>query len=269
MPVIEIEDEGDPRLDEFRLLPDPVLLRERGLFVAEGRLLARRLLASPEWAVRAVLVSDAGRAALSDLLDAAPGTLPVFVAARPVLAAVGGFNFHRGALALGCRRPSRALAGFLPPAGSPALLVALEGLTDADNVGSVFRNASAFGADGVVLSPGCVDPLYRKALRTSMGAALTVPHTVVDDWPAALKTLRDGGLTVVALSPQTDAVPLHRFEVPQRVALVVGAEGPGLGPITRQYADETVTIPMSPGVDSLNVATAAGIALYHLTVTKR
>lgn len=263
MPIVSINDPADPRLDEFRLVPDTALLRTCGLFIAEGRLLVRRLLLSSRYETRAVAVTQVARRALSDALALAPADTPIFVVDQATLESAAGYRFHRGALAVGVRRQPEPLDALLPSPGDPGVLVALDGITDADNMGSIFRNAYALGAVGVLLAAGCVDPLYRKALRTSMGAALEVPFAIASDWAGALAYLRERGFTLVALSPDRHAVPIQEFVAPRRLCLLAGAEGEGLGAISRAAADVAVCIAMAVGVDSLNVATATGIALHR------
>ena len=219
------------------------------------------------FAVRSVLLSAASRDDLADLLDARPA-LAVYVASLDVLRALTGFNLHRGCLALAERPAPEPAAALVARLGGARLVAGLEGVADADNVGGVFRNALAFGAGAVLLSPGCCDPLYRKAIRTSMAASLRVPFARVDPWPGGLDLLRAAGFAIVALTPAPGARDLASFARdparPPRIALVVGAEGAGLGAATLAAADARVRIPMAPGVDSLNLATAMGIGLYQL-----
>jgi tRNA G18 (ribose-2'-O)-methylase SpoU len=188
------------------------------------------------------------------------------VSSTPVLAGVVGFKFHRGCLALS-HRPAGASVGDVT--NGAALLLALEGVTDPDNVGGAFRNAAAFGVDGVLLS-GCCDPLYRKAVRTSMGHVLQMPHARVDDLSSAMDALKSAGFTIVALTPAADATPLDEYAGArgplERIALLAGSEAGGLSAGALAAADRRVRIPMSPGVDSLNLSTAVGIALDRLRV---
>lgn len=262
MPIERISTSGDPRLADYRDVPDGELVRARGLFVAEGRLVVRRVLEDPRFRIRSLLVNDAALRSLDGALDAAT---PVFVCDPSVFPAVTGFNIHRGCLALVERPPDVPLDGLLERDG---ILVMLEGVANADNVGGVFRNAAAFGAAGVVLSPTCCDPLYRKAIRTSMGAALRVPFARSADWPQTIARVRQAGFTVAALTPREPSIPLARFAAsrPPRVALVLGAEGAGLSADTERAADVRVGIPIDTAIDSLNVAVAAGIALYGVTL---
>ena len=212
-------------------MADGELMRARGLFVAEGRLVVQRLLEDERYTVRSVLVNPAARLALGAILSRLEilGRVPsVYVAPAEAFESIVGFKFHRGCLAL-AERPKEPTVEALVERAS--LLVVLEGVTNADNVGGVFRNAAAFGVDAVLLSPTCCDPFYRKAIRTSMGATLRVPFARVSDWPAALSVLRGAGFSLVALTPRQPSTPLDEFVTtrkPGRVALIVGTEGPGL-----------------------------------------
>ena len=267
MPIEPVDDPRDPRLRDFHAVPDPVLLRWRGLFVAESRFVVRELLAHPRLATRALLATPAALDSLGDLLDAATlDTLPVYVAPPPMLKEVTGFRVHRGCLAIG-ERPPPATDADLPALATARLVVVLEQVGNPDNLGSIFRNAAAFGARCVLLSPGCCDPLYRKAIRTSIGATLRMPYGEMPDWPEGLDRLRAHGYTAVALAPDRDADDLQALAAapPSRMALVFGAEGAGLSDEAVACIDRRVRIPIAEGVDSLNVATAAGIALYALS----
>jgi tRNA G18 (ribose-2'-O)-methylase SpoU len=258
--IVHVASVADPRLDDYRNVPDPELLRNRGVFVAEGRNVVRRLLTDSRYSTRSILLTPAGEASLRDLLPRFD-SIPVFVVEQEAMNAIAGFNIHRGCLAIGER-------GTLPRWDSltrnAQLIVVMEHVSNADNVGAMFRNAAAFGVDAVLLGPSCTDPLYRKAIRTSMGAALQMPFAVMDDWPADLQRLKAQGLRIVALTPRPGAEPMRNIERPDRVALLVGHEGDGLSEDALRAADRRVRIPMAPVVDSLNVATAAAIALYAL-----
>lgn len=254
----------DPRVDDYRAIPDPELLRTRGLFVAEGRLVTARLIRSARFRTRSVLVNDAALQSLGASFDLDALDCPVYVTDSAALSAIGGFNFHRGCLALG-ERPSPT-SGVGPEVGPDTrgrtVMVVLEGVAQADNVGSVFRNAEAFGAAAVRLDANCCDPLYRKALRTSIGAALHVPFARIDT--ADLQTLQTQGCRLLALTPAADATPIDAIDLSGSIALLVGAEGAGLSAAWLALADTRVRIPMAPGADSLNLATATGIALHRL-----
>ncbi len=267
MPIEAVDDPLDPRLHDFRAVPDPVLFRQRGLFVAESRFVVRELLVHPRLITRSLLATPAALASVRDLLDDPTlDTLPVYVAPSSLLKQVTGFHVHRGCLAIG-ERPPAATDADLPVLGTARLVVVLEQVGNPDNVGSIFRNAAAFGARSVLLSPRCCDPLYRKAIRTSIGATLRIPYGEIPDWPAGLHRLQAHGYTTVALTPDGDADDLQALATapPPRVALVLGAEGAGLSDEAAACMDRLVRIPIANDVDSLNVATAAGIALYALS----
>jgi tRNA G18 (ribose-2'-O)-methylase SpoU len=262
-----IEYADDPRVDDYRGLRDGALRTERGLFAAEGRLIVRRLLAGSRFRARSVLATEGAAQALEDLEAAVPVGVSLYVATAEVIAKVVGYPFHRGCVAV-AERGGDLAPETLADAGGPRALVVLDDLADPDNVGGVFRNAQAFGVDAALLSRGTVDPLYRKAIRVSAGATLGLPFARVADWEDGLSRLRTAGYTLVALTPERRALPIDAVVAPgpppARLALVIGAESAGLRPATRAHADLAVRIPMVPGVDSLNVATAAGIALHRL-----
>jgi tRNA G18 (ribose-2'-O)-methylase SpoU len=256
----------DPRLAPYRRVADHAWLSGQGLFVAEGRLVLQRLLALDRHEIVSVLVNRAAGQALARELEAV--TADVFVSDDPTLERVAGFNFHRGCLAL-VRRPAplrveRLLEG--------ATVLALEAVSNPDNVGGLFRTAAAFGVDGVLLSPTAGDPLYRKSIRTSMGASLRIPFARAAAWPADLGRFGARGAQVVALTPAAAATPLTDFAagLPSgaRIVLLVGAEGPGLRPETLALADALVRVPIDGRIDSLNVVVAAGIALHAVAARR-
>ena len=261
--MIRVASLDDPRVALYRELANPEALIRAGVFVAEGRLVVARLLRSSRFTTQSVMVTEAARTALAGVLDATAPEIPIFVADQAAMNEIVGFNIHRGCLAL-AERPPRATLANLDLAGARRLLV-LEGVNNPDNVGGLFRSAAALGTDAVVLGPACGDPLYRKAVRTSMAAALAVPFVDAGAWPDALATMRDAGWHVIALTPSPDARTLD--EVPRalaRVALLVGAEGPGLSEAALALATIRARIPMNNAVDSLNVTVAASIALHYL-----
>ena len=264
MSMVFLDDPADPRLDAYRSVKDAELWRERGLFVAEGRLVVRRVIEDWPGNVGSVLLNPAATQQLHDVLVLLADEVPIYVCHSPVFTELTGYTVHRGCLALVKRPPGLDLPTMLAGA---RLLVIAEGLTDADNVGGVFRNAAAFGADGVILSPTCCDPLYRKAIRTSMAMTLRVPFTRVEQWPQALGILAANGVTIAALTPHEPACPLDEFAAAagQRVALMVGTEGAGVSDAAASMAHVRVRIPIAPAVDSLNVAVAAGIGLSRLS----
>ena len=259
--IERVESAEDPRLEPYRHVGDPAWIRDRGLFVAEGRLVVERLLALGRFDVHSILVNRAAAAALRESLSGVGA--PVLVCDDPTLTTITGYNFHRGCLAL-VARPA--------PLGPAALLdcrcvLALEGVGNPDNVGGLFRTAAALGADGVLLNGTSGDPLYRKAIRTSMGAVLRVPFARAEDWRGALAGFRQRGFTVLALTPSPEAVDVADFATPMagdRVLILVGAEGPGVDLASLDERDVRVRIPIDSTIDSLNVVVAAGIALDRL-----
>ena len=268
MHVNQIATTDDPRIAPFRDVPDPVRLRAQGVFVAEGRTVVRRILAGGRFHVRALLVTPTALRSLEDILEKAAQPPPVYVAERAILSACGGILFHQGCLGLVDRPQPVNAAQLMQRIGAPRPVVALERVADPDNIGAIFRNAAAFGAAAVLLSPGCSDPLYRKAVRTSIGTTLAVPFAVVDPWPQGLDPLRAAGYHAVALTPAASGLPLQDYAPPPGKAatiLMVGNEGDGLTVAALKFADARVRIPIQPPVNSLNAGTAAGIALYALT----
>ena len=257
--VERVADPADPRLRDFTALRDVQLRSVRepaeGLFLAEGERTIRRALAAG-YRPRAALTTERWLPGLAEAL----GEAAVFVVEDDVLARTVGFPVHRGALASFERRPLPSVEDLLASAGR---LVILEDLADHTNVGAVFRSAAALGWDGVLLTPRCADPLYRRAVRTSMGAVFALPWTRVD-WREGPERLRAAGVRLLALTPARDAEPIERVDTPPPLAVVLGAEEPGVSPRWAAAADERVRIPMWAGVDSLNVAAAAAVALYAL-----
>ena len=257
---------SDHRIADYAHVAESTWLLERGLFVAEGRLVVRRLLEIDRFPVQSVLVTPAAVTALGSLLSSdRHRDLPVYVCEQQAFDSLAGFNFHRGCLAL-AKRPldTPPLERFV---GAQRLL-ALEAVGNPDNVGGLFRAAAAFGAGGVLLDQRTGDPLYRKAIRTSMAATLRVPFTICHSWLDDLRWLQRSGTMLVALTPDPAATTLRAFaaeiQPDQPLALMVGAEDPGLSAAARGAADVLVRIPISPDVDSLNVVVAAGIALATL-----
>lgn len=252
----------DPRVREYQHVADPQAIERAGLFVAEGRWVVERLLARPHYRTRSVLVTPPARAALAKPLgEAALRDVPVYVVDQALLDQIVGFNIHRGCLALA----ERPVISVLSPeiVTDVRRVVVLEGVNNPDNVGGIFRSAAAFDVDLIVLGPACGDPLYRKAIRTSMAATLEVPYARAPRWPDALDLLRAAGLRVLALTPDSEATPLAAVDTASRLALVLGAEGTGLTAEARARADDRVRIRTSTRVDSLNVTVAASIAMHH------
>jgi tRNA G18 (ribose-2'-O)-methylase SpoU len=271
MAVVHLDDRDDPRITLFRNVSDPELLLRHHLFAAEGRLVVRTLLTRSTLGTRSVLVTRAALEGLADLVDSHPD-IPVFVVPQSVMSDLVGFNIHRGCVALG-ERPRATSLNALLDAVNGARLVLLENVSNADNVGGIFRCVAALGGDAVVLGPHCCDPLYRKAIRTSIGASLSVPFAHAEPWPNALDRLRLEGYRLVALTPASDAQDLagvaEHLAADERIALLAGSEGAGLTDIALARSDLRVRIPISATVDSLNVTVAVGIALHRFSpVTK-
>ena len=260
MPVWMIDDAQDARLAPFRSLTDAALRRAsdaaHGTYIAESFPVIERAIAAGH-PLHAALVAprfvDRAREAFGPAAT-------VFVAEANVVEAITGFDVHRGALAVMRRPEPRDLAALL----TGGTVVVLDGVTDATNVGAVFRNAAALGAAAVLLTPGSGDPLYRRSVRVSMGTVFQVPWARTPAWPDLRALLQAAGYSIAALALSDDAVALEEFAPSTPVALVLGAEGPGLGSDALGAADATVMIPMGAGVDSLNVAAASAVALYAL-----
>lgn len=233
-----------------------------GSFLAEGELVVGLLLASA-YRVRSVLLTPVRLEAMGRALGVLPAGTPVYVAPQDVMTGVVGFHIHRGVLASAERGAGRTMADVVE--ASPRGLVVMEGLTNADNVGAIFRNTAALGGAGVgvLLSPTCCDPLYRKAIRVSMGHVLRTPWAIAEPWPAALGTLRRAGYEVLGLTPGGED-DLGTMAPPEKPAIVVGSEGPGLSGAALAAVDRRVRIGMGAGVDSLNVGTATALALHRL-----
>lgn len=262
--VEDVTDPADPRLDDFRDLNSvdrrPDLPSGKGLVIAEGVLVAQRMLAS-RFSPRAFLGTDRRLRELAG--DLAGCGVPYYRASAEVMAEVVGFHLNRGVLAAAPRPAELAVSEMLQEART---VVVLEGVNDHENLGSIFRNAAGLGVDAVVFGAGCADPLYRRAVRVSMGHALLVPYARAQSWPGDLKLMQDNGFHLIALTPGAGSVPLAEALAPlanQKVGVLVGAEGPGLTEHTMRACEVRARIPMSRGTDSLNVATAAALAFYE------
>ena len=262
MPAVHIDNPADPRIEAYREIRERDLVGRRSLFVAEGEVVLRALIRGGRFRTQSVLIAEKRAASLQPLLAALPPETPVYLAEQPVLDAIAGFHLHRGILAVGERGAPPAADTLLAGLPGEALLVAMIGIGNHDNIGGVFRNAAAFGANAVLLDAGCCDPLYRKAIRVSVGAALSLPFAQLTDGEDLLALLERHGFDALALTPNASE-PLARLRRPRRTALILGAEGPGLPPALLART-RTVGIAMASGFDSLNVATTSGIALHHL-----
>lgn len=263
MRVIEVSAD-DARVADYRNLTDVGWRQQmeptEGLFLAEGEKVITRAVEAG-FVPRSALMAPRWLPALAELLK--PFDIEVLVADESTLKSIVGFRLHRGALAAFGRRPASPLAQVLSDARR---IVVLEDLVDHTNVGLIFRTAAALGMDAVVISPACADPYYRRAVKTSMGAILHLPWTVASPWPEVLADLRTEGWQLAALTPAAGAVDLrgYRPEPEQRVALLLGTEGPGLSAPALRAANVRLRIPVTHRVDSLNVAAAAAIACYEL-----
>ncbi|HET7697320.1 MAG TPA: RNA methyltransferase [Vicinamibacterales bacterium] len=251
-------------IEAYRLVGDPAALERAGLFVAEGRLIVERLLLDLRFRVHSVAVTPPAAAALASVFAQRPD-VAVHLCDPRELEALTGFDFHRGCLALAWRQPPAITLDSL--AGARRVL-ALESVGNPDNVGGLFRTAFALGIDAVLIDRRTADPLYRKAIRTSMGATLRLPFLRLEAWADDLQTLRSRGFRVLALTPHPDAVPLPAVKVTDDdpLVIVVGSEGYGLTDGALAQSDLAVRIPIDPRADSLNVVVAAGIALSRLSV---
>ncbi|WP_425474189.1 TrmH family RNA methyltransferase [Saccharopolyspora dendranthemae] len=261
---VDISDVDDPRVDDFRDLSRadrrPDRPGGRGLVIAEGVVVVERLIAS-RYPVRALF---GVQRRIEELAEAAAGlNVPAYVADADVMARVVGFHLNRGVLAVADRAPVVDPADLVQRSQR---LAVLEGIGDHENLGALFRNAAALGVDGVLLSAGCSDPLYRRSVRVSMGHVLRVPFAHLESWPEDLKLLRDEGVRIAALTPRAEATPLRDAGLDEgRVAVLLGSEGPGLTDEAIEAADVAVRIPMAEGVDSLNVATAGAVTFHALS----
>jgi tRNA G18 (ribose-2'-O)-methylase SpoU len=268
MPIERVDRIDDGRLADYRHVPDPDLLRRGEIFIAEGRLVVRELLTRSRFRARSILLTEAAYRSLVDVLEPRLTDTHVFIVPAAAIEGLTGFNIHRGCLAIGERLGRSSVVQMLARLPRARRLVALEQIGNADNMGGIFRNAAAFAVDAVVVGPGCCDPLYRKAIRVSVGTALRVPFCHADDWQADLQALKTAGFTLVALTPAVEAQDLGAYVssiMPAaRVAVLAGSEGDGLIPETLARADVALRIPMAPATDSINVATAVGIALHGL-----
>lgn len=269
--LIRIEDPADPRIVEFTAMRDRDLAGRGDRFIAEGRVVLQALADASAGAagsngarfvIEKVLVLENRLPGLGDLIDRLAPDCPVYVAGREVLDAAVGFAMHRGVLALGRHLPPQSLDTFLATLPGEALLVVACGIANHDNIGGIFRNAGVFGADGVVLDASCCDPLYRKAIRVSVGAVLRVPFCRGGGADDLIGKLMTNGFEVVGLSPR-GAGRLQSFSPAIRQALLLGTEGEGL-PAEVLKRVRTLRIDQAPALDSLNVATASGIALWQV-----
>ncbi|WP_436792920.1 TrmH family RNA methyltransferase [Actinospongicola halichondriae] len=259
--VIPVNDRDDPRLVEVSGLNDAqaraLTEAEHGCFVVEGLIVLEAVVLDSPYRLRSVLVSESKLRRVLDVLG--DTDVDVYVGTPALLESVTGFPIHRGIIASAARIPLPSVSEIV---GNARRVVVVEGLNDHENMGAMFRNAAAFGVEGILLDPTAADPLYRRSVRVSMGHLLHVPWTRTEPLPHGLAPLREAGFTTVALTPGGDA-SITDLAPTDRLAWIVGAEGPGLDEATMAAADVRARIPIAPNVDSLNVATAAAIAFSH------
>ncbi|MDP3459343.1 MAG: RNA methyltransferase [Hyphomonas sp.] len=261
--AIPISGADDPRVAAYTAIRERDLTNGHGgRFIVEGKVTLETLLTRSRFAVESLFLCETRLAPLEHLLARVPASVPIYVAAQGVMDEVAGFPMHRGVLACGLKGAPRAAADILPAEG-PSTALFLAGLSNHDNVGACFRNAAAFGAGAVLLDAESCDPLYRKAIRVSAGTALWLPFARGGTGAALIEAAEATGHEVWALTPHAGAEPLPALRVPKRVALLMGAEGPGL-PRELIARARPVRIPMTDGFDSVNVATAAALALAHV-----
>jgi tRNA G18 (ribose-2'-O)-methylase SpoU len=261
--LIPITDPDDPRIEPYRAVRERDLVGRADRFVVEGEVVLRVFLTRSKLVPESLLIAENRVEGLTELMPAVPPGTPVYVASRRVMDAIVGFPIHRGILAIGRRGPTRRVDALLAGLPEQALVVGLVGIANHDNVGGIFRNAAAFGASAVLVDSGTCDPLYRKAIRVSVGGVLVVPFARAENAGTMLASLQSAGFESIALSP-SGREDLDAVSAAPRAALLLGAEGPGLPQAILEQM-RTVRIPMSGGFDSLNVATTSGIALHHLS----
>lgn len=263
MPVITpIDDPNDPRIAAYRNIRERDLVGRDGLFVAEGKVVLAMLLASATYRPQSLLIAEHRLAALRDIVAQVPADVPIYAASQQVLDGIAGFALHRGILAIGKRSAAPSPDDLLAGLPARATILVLSAVSNHDNMGGIFRNAAAFGVPAILLDAECCDPLYRKSIRVSVGAALLVPFAFVPRGHDLIDLVARHGLSPVALSPQ-GATRLADLKPAARTAVLLGAEGPGLAADLIARA-QSICIPMAPGFDSLNVATTSGIVLHHL-----
>lgn len=266
--IITIDDPSDPRVAPYRDIQEHDLVGREGLFIAEGEVVVRVLCGTSSChKPLSLLLAEKRVPGLADVIGRLAEDVPVYAAPQQVLDKVAGFSIHRGILALGRRAVVPPAEALLASARRQSLVPVLCAIANHDNIGGLFRNAAAFGADFVLLDRDCCDPLYRKAIRVSAGNVLTVRFSRLQRGQDPIDLLQMHGFAVIALSPAGDT-SLDKMPRPDRLAVLFGAEGPGLPEATLQRA-RTVRIGMAPGVDSLNVATASGIVLHHFARAQR
>lgn len=260
--LIEIADLNDPRIEAYRDIRERDLVGRQGLFMAEGRVVLEKLVGCALHQPLSLLIASKRAHELQDIIARLADDVPVYVAAQDVMNAIAGFPLHRGILAIGRRAGNPSAAQLVGGVDEAATVLLLSGIANHDNMGGIFRNAAAFGVQAVLLDADCCDPLYRKAIRVSVGGTLLVPFAQLARHEDPLDLLEQHGFSPVALSPAGDC-RLQDWRPQARTAVLLGAEGPGLSADIIQRA-LSIQIAMSGGFDSLNVATTSGIVLHHI-----
>jgi tRNA G18 (ribose-2'-O)-methylase SpoU len=259
---IRITDANDPRIEAYRDIRERDLVGRQGCFIAEGEVVLKLLLRKSHFGIESILLSEKRAAALAELIPQIPETIPLYIANDAIIEATAGFALHRGVLAVGNKGFQPNAEGLIENLTSPALVILCVGIANHDNIGGIFRNAAAFGASAILLDETCCDPLYRKAIRVSVGASLTVPFARGQSAMDLIEILKAAGFSILALSP-SGQIELADVKHSEKTALILGAEGPGL-PQEILTTVQSITIKMASDFDSLNVATTSGIALHHL-----
>jgi tRNA G18 (ribose-2'-O)-methylase SpoU len=260
--TVAITDPEDPRIEAYCHIRERDLVGRRDRFIAEGRVVLDVLVSAGRFEVESVFVLDSRLVGLGPILAHLPRHVPLYVASRAIMDGIVGFPIHRGVLAIGRRRPGATLTGLIGAEPERSTLVVLSGIANHDNVGAIFRNAAAFGAGAVILDEASCDPLYRKAIRVSVGAVLRIPFVREGRIENVVDVLSQAGYRLFALSPG-GSIDIGDIETGPRMALVFGSEGHGLPPALMERMT-SVRIDMAPGMDSLNVAAASAIALHRL-----
>lgn len=266
MQVIEISDEADLRIEEFCRIRERDLIRGSGRFIAEGKVVLQHLLDAASrrtnFKIEKLLLLENRLAGLEDLISNVPADVPIYTAKRNVLDAIAGFPMHRGVLALGSYDATPDDFSWVEDEQKASLVLVASQIANHDNMGSIFRNASAFGVNRILLDDQCCNPLYRKAIRVSVGAALTVPFSNSLNLETILSRLQDHGYKLFGLTP-TDGEPIRDVKFPLKTAIVIGAEGEGIDKSILSKI-QNVKINQTNDIDSLNVSMATGITLWHI-----
>ena len=264
---INITDSRDPRVAAYLHMRERDLTGRDGKFIVEGKVTLAALIRHSRFEIDNLFLCETRLEPLANLLSELPENVPLYVAPQNLMDEIAGFPIHRGVLACGLKGSPLSVKDLLPETG-PSTLLVLNGISNHDNVGAAFRNAAAFGCDGVILDSESCDPLYRKSIRVSAGSALWLPFVHGGTGEHQIAALKDAGYAIWAMTPRLDAAPLTTLEPPERLAILLGAEGPGL-PSGLISVCTPVRIPMSEGFDSVNVATAGAIALAQAFSARR